>query len=159
MQLLPNYPNCFICGTNSPNGIHATFHRQDKLVVSKCSFTKWHAGYKNIVHGGLIAALLDEAMGRSIAGVTRQFLVTGDLKIRYHNSIKVGTAVTVHGAIEDNQRHPKLFLQAWGKIFDDEQVYATAKAKFFPIPEEKNQQILDSLEIEGEKSKVTLEDI
>ncbi|UCE27253.1 MAG: PaaI family thioesterase [Candidatus Coatesbacteria bacterium] len=58
---------CFACGPKNPIGLHLEFETEDHGV----SRTVWvpkeeHQGYVGVVHGGLIATVLDEAMVRML---------------------------------------------------------------------------------------------
>lgn len=161
MRLLPNYHRCFVCGSTNPTGIKAHFYRNEDHVLATCDFTEHHAGYKGIVHGGLISAVLDEALGRIVASITRKMVFTGALTLHFHKPLLVGTAVKAEARVAEKQRHPKFYTQATGKLIDikTNEVYASAEGNFFPIPVEKYDEMFAALEIEGCPKAVTLEDI
>ncbi|NUM36023.1 MAG: PaaI family thioesterase [Candidatus Brocadiae bacterium] len=161
MRLLANYPACFICGNENPTGLHACYYREEDKVVAFCEFKEHHAGYKGIVHGGLISALLDEALGRIIASLTQKMVFTGSLNMRFHRPLPTGTLVMVEAIMDKEQRHPKLYWQASGKLFskDTGELYAQAQGRFFKIQEEKYAEILSSLLIEGCPRSITMEDL
>lgn len=161
MRLLPNYHNCFVCGESNKTGIHASFFRDEDRVVATCTLTEQHAGYKNIVHGGLTAAVLDEALGRIVSSMTGKMVVTGELNVRFHWPIPTGTQVEVTAIMDKDQKHPHRFWTASGKVVDKEsgKLYTSAWGRFFPIPEEKYEEILSTLEIPGAGRPVTIQDI
>ena len=161
MRLLSNYPACFICGHQNPTGLHASFYREGDSVLAFCTFQEHHAGYKGIVHGGLISSLLDEALGRIVASITQKMVFTGTLNMRFHRPLITGKEVQVEATMDKEQRHPKLYWQASGKMFDKEtkEIYAVAQGKFFKIGEEKYPEIFSSLQIEGCPRAVTMEDL
>ena len=161
MRLLAHYPPCFICGHENPTGIRASYYREDDKVIAFCEFQEHHAGYKGIVHGGLISALLDEALGRIVASLTQKMVFTGSLNIRFHRPILTGTIVKVEAIMDKEQRHPKLYWQASGKVFSKEtnELYAQAQGRFFKISEEKYPEILSSLQLEGCPRSITMEDL
>ena len=53
---------CFACGKENPDGLGLEFREEDGDVVTSFAFPKRFQGYRNVVHGGLIATVLDEAM-------------------------------------------------------------------------------------------------
>ena len=58
---------CFVCGAKNPIGLRLEFETEDHGV----SRTVWvpeeeHQGYVGVVHGGLIATVLDEVMVRML---------------------------------------------------------------------------------------------
>ena len=56
-------------------------------------------GYPGIIHGGVIAAILDEAAGRSHmgTGVQPRFMVTAKLEIRYRKNVPVNQPLHLVG--------------------------------------------------------------
>ena len=53
---------CFVCGEENPKGMHLKFQKCQDKVYARFSFEKYYQGYNNIVHGGVISLVLDEAM-------------------------------------------------------------------------------------------------
>ena len=53
---------CFVCGEENPSGLHLKFSANKGKIQTEFIPRKIHQGYKNIVHGGIISTLLDEAM-------------------------------------------------------------------------------------------------
>ncbi|MCG2722084.1 MAG: PaaI family thioesterase [Thermodesulfovibrionales bacterium] len=53
---------CFVCGEENENGLRLFFTLLDGKICAEFTFSKVHQGYKDIVHGGLLSAVLDEAM-------------------------------------------------------------------------------------------------
>ena len=56
-----------------------------------------HCGYNDRVHGGVMAALLDEVMGWAPSVIKRRFCVAAEIIIRYLKPLPIGQAVTVRG--------------------------------------------------------------
>lgn len=92
--------DCLVCGVQNPFGLHIQFYETEPgrveadLTISEC-----FQGYPGIVHGGVIAAVLDEAAGRSHmgAGENPRFMVTARLQIRYRINVPVGQALHLVG--------------------------------------------------------------
>ena len=61
-------------------------------VTADLSSPSIYQGYPGIVHGGMIAAMLDEAAGRAHMGPveTPRFMFTGKLDVRYRKNVPVG---------------------------------------------------------------------
>ncbi len=94
---------CFVCGIDNPAGLKIVF-KSDGLgqVSARKVFTKDHQDYPGVVHGGVIAAVLDEAAGRATMKGKRPDidLVTGKLSIRYRKPVKVGQEIFIEGRME-----------------------------------------------------------
>jgi uncharacterized protein (TIGR00369 family) len=58
----------------------------------------WHQGWQGVVHGGILAALLDEAMAYTLF-FEGQSGVTARMELRYRQSVRAGEAITVEARI------------------------------------------------------------
>jgi len=63
-MLLDNDNFCFVCGKKNKIGLHLKFKTKGKKTKAVFIPKKEHQGYRNIVHGGILATVLDEAMTR-----------------------------------------------------------------------------------------------
>jgi uncharacterized protein (TIGR00369 family) len=99
--------NCIVCGDQNPASLGLHFSCRDGGGVSAHFQSREELqGYDGILHGGVIASLLDSAMTNCLfhEGVRA---VTADLKIRYKHSIPVGEQVDVLANLI--QSHPPLY--------------------------------------------------
>jgi acyl-coenzyme A thioesterase PaaI-like protein len=71
-----------------------------------------HAGYAGRMHGGILSALLDECMAWACAVERRSFCVTGDLRIRFKSTARLGEEIEVTGVAETGWGH---YLHASGE--------------------------------------------
>ena len=72
----------------------------EKKVVSRISFNEAYQGPPACVHGGFVAALLDEALGRT-RHLTDRHCVTGSLRIDYRRPTPINVDLTVEARIEE----------------------------------------------------------
>lgn len=81
---------CFVCGKKNRFGlkIDFTLEKPDKI---SCEFTpqKQHQGYANIVHGGIIGLILDEAMVQLLWKQGKP-AVTADFQMRLREAAYTG---------------------------------------------------------------------
>lgn len=89
---------CFVCGEKNPAGLHLSFSLHDGKVTAEFVPQKVHQGYKGIVHGGIISALLDEAMVKA-ALLQGMPAVTAEISIRFKNPLLSGERVLVEASI------------------------------------------------------------
>jgi uncharacterized protein (TIGR00369 family) len=80
VRLQKNY--CFACGKNNPEGMRLKFSYDEERDCFVCRFrlNRRYAGPPDHAHGGIIATLLDEAMGkvnklRHVIALTSQITV------------------------------------------------------------------------------------
>jgi len=134
---LPTYEGCIICGQKrvNPSSMNLRLHTTPDGVEVEFKPEAVHEGYRNIVHGGVLCALLDETIGWAVAVQRRKYFVTAELNVRFLRPLAVGTPVTVRGrAVE----HQSRYSVAEGEVVDREgNVYAKGSGKFFVMPDEK----------------------
>jgi acyl-coenzyme A thioesterase PaaI-like protein len=119
---------CFICGKKNPIGLKVEFQVDRVALKISGVFTpkREHEGYKGILHGGLVSALLDEAMVKLLweAGIPS---VSASLEVRLAKPAKVGEPLHISGWV-DSQKGKLVFTAA--KIEDASGiVLAEAKAR------------------------------
>ena len=97
--LEPNPANhCFGCGGANDSGMRLTFELDEttKRATGKFILGSRYSGGAGFAHGGVIAILLDEAMGK-ISKLTEERAVTAELNIEYRKPVPVDTEITVAG--------------------------------------------------------------
>ena len=94
------YGYCWICGEKNPGGLHLEFDLDKGAKTIQTSFipTETYQGYHGIVHGGILSALLDEAMAK-LAFELGYNAVTATLNARFKNPAKVREKLTIRGQI------------------------------------------------------------
>ena len=96
----PNSRMCFVCGMENPAGLHAHFYQSDEVTcVGRFLPDICHQGYPGRVHGGIVAAMLDETLGRAIWAEQTTWGVTAELTIRYKTPVPLGQTLTVVGRV------------------------------------------------------------
>ncbi len=121
---------CFVCGQKNPNGLRLNFSFDGKKIKTEFVPKKEHQGYMNIVHGGIISTLLDEAMVK-LAIAMKMPAVTAQMDIRLKKTLKVGEKVTVFAEIT---KETKRVLEAYAKVVkEDNLVVADARGKLIRV--------------------------
>jgi acyl-coenzyme A thioesterase PaaI-like protein len=95
----PNSRNCFVCGLENPVGLKLRFH-DDGIGEVRCEYSigAEYQGYPGIAHGGIVAAILDEVVGRvAIIGDPNRFLMTVRMEVTYRQPVPVETPLTIVG--------------------------------------------------------------
>ena len=132
MELIDdNY--CFVCGKKNPIGLKLNFSFDGKTITTEFVPQKEHQGYFNIVHGGIISTLLDEAMVK-LAIEMGMPAVTAHMDIRLIKALNVGKKITVQAEI---LRDTKKILEVHAKaVTEDNVVVAHATGKLMKISSE-----------------------
>lgn len=119
---------CFVCSKNNPKGLQITFERIENMTIAKFTVEKEYEGYPGIVHGGILAAVLDDAMG-NIKYLKGYVAYTVEMSIRYINPSFIGEELEVRGWLESAQHK---IVKATGDIRDKKgTVKVRARAKYY----------------------------
>src|SRR5437899_214990 len=104
MKALPHTRSCFVCGESNPIGFNLRFETDGTIVSASFVPRKEHAGFREIVHGGLIATLLDEAMVWVCAVNTSRFAFCAELNVRVLNPPKPGESAHITAELTQNRK-------------------------------------------------------
>ncbi len=132
-----DYQRCFACGLLNPYGLKMVFRFEDNTIVSDFRPGEEYQGFPGVIHGGITAAVLDEALNRT-SMLTNQptWTMTGRLEVRYRRYVPYGPLLRVRASL-DTQRGR--MVQASGKLTlaDDESVvFAEGQGTFMALTSE-----------------------
>lgn len=132
MQELPHTHSCFVCGESNTIGFRLRFETDGRIVQTRFRPRAEHNGFKNVMHGGLIATVLDEVMVWGCAVATRQFAYCAELTVRFVHPARPGEELVAIGELAAN-RKGKVF-EAKGTLRDGSgKTLAEATGKYLPI--------------------------
>jgi uncharacterized protein (TIGR00369 family) len=120
------HPNCFACGSYNGAGLQLKFQgEEDGTVSGEFLADPKFESYSGIVHGGIIATLLDSAMTHClfVKGIPA---VTGRLSIKYSLPIRTGSVVRLEAKMVNTSRN--IFILE-GKVWVNGKRVASAVAK------------------------------
>ena len=148
---LPHTAGCLVCGRHNVHGLGLSLHVDETGLVST-EFTPRaeHIGFEGIIHGGLLATVLDEAMVWAATWAGKRFCVAGEMSVRFRKSAAVGRALrcvaTVESAASKRPGLPRL-IHATGRIVevDGGALVAEATGKYVPVSPERNRQVVATL--------------
>ncbi|MFO7659894.1 MAG: PaaI family thioesterase [Candidatus Cloacimonadaceae bacterium] len=92
------YANCFVCGHANPVGLKLDFAYDEDSAAAWFDSPARYEGYQGVIHGGIIATLLDEAMAKIILK-KGMIAVTADMNIKYRKPLPIGQKVKASGVI------------------------------------------------------------
>ena len=128
-----NSKMCVICGMENPFGLKAQFYNmEDSSVVTPFQFREEHQSYPQRVHGGLIAAVLDELGLRACWTQSEQIWgVTLSLEVKYRSPVPYGVTLFGRGKVE---KETSRFVTVDTHILDSEgKVLANALVKYIKL--------------------------
>jgi len=133
ITLAPNPVNkCFGCGGDNAGGMKLTFEQDNvnRRIVGRFVLGERYQGGGGFAHGGIIAVLLDEAMGK-VCRFREVRAVTAEMTVEYLKPINVLQEIIVEGH-ETEQKGRNIFMA--GEIRDTAGVVlARGKARFVII--------------------------
>lgn len=90
--------HCFACGKDNPHGMHLKFYIDEAKRVAICNvkLARRYQGPPGHAHGGIIAVILDEAMGK-INKLSNVIALTKSMNVEYLKPVPLGQPLTVTG--------------------------------------------------------------
>jgi acyl-coenzyme A thioesterase PaaI-like protein len=144
--LQPNSRMCFICGMENPMGLKLRIYEVEPGVVeSHFTAPEYFQGYPGVLHGGIIATIIDEISGRALMKrhEEERFMFTAKLEVIYRRNVPLGKPLRLVGrAGQDKGRS----AESWAGIYDAEsgELLAEGNTVLVNVPQEK----LDSINLE-----------
>lgn len=128
---LPYTRDCFVCGAHNAHGLHLRFRRRGAEVIAEFTPQPHHAGFRGIVHGGIMATVLDETMFWAAACAMKRFCLAAELNVRFVNKVTVGQQLLCVARLKSDR----------GRLWESEAeltdaagtVYAKATCKQVPM--------------------------
>jgi len=122
---------CFGCGEDNPIGLQLDFLlAPDGTVVCPATIGDAFEGHPGLLHGGIIATLLDETMSKSVRarGLTA---MTRHIEVDYKRPVPSQTPIRMEGRVVRSEGR-KLWVEA--HILDQTgKVLASAKGLFIEV--------------------------
>ena len=124
-------PACWGCGDN-PRGLHLPQPTEERIerYEAVVTFGEHHQAGPGIVHGGLVAAALDEACGL-LATWHRFPAVTARIFVRYRRPVFINRELELAAWVTDS-RGRRIHIDA--DLRDGDEVLAEARGAFLHVP-------------------------
>lgn len=128
MKAISNYPNCFVCGDKNAIGLKVAFFYDKGKAKAQYTPTEEFEGYKDICHGGILSALLDEVMIYSIKAL-EVVTMTVQIEVKFKSPAKIGETLFLEGQITEDRGR---IISTEGKVFrKDGTLIAESRGKYF----------------------------
>jgi len=132
---------CYACGDLNPVGLHMHFRMEGEWAIAPFVARREHQGYPGFVHGGIVSALLDEAMGWATYG-RGVWAVTGRMEMRFRGIVPVDEELEVRGRITRDRGRT---LEVMAELRDAKgALLAEAQGLFFRVQGEQARRIAEA---------------
>lgn len=130
IQLRDN-ERCYVCGTKNASGlaVHFEIDKEARSIRARFTPSDIHQGFEGIVHGGILSALLDEAMAKLAFSLDIP-AITAEITVKFKAPSAPGEELMITGRLT---RETKRLVQAEAKIERGPVVIAEATGKFLKI--------------------------
>lgn len=119
--LLPNSETniCFGCSQSNPSGLKMEFYANENRdrVVSWYSAPDRFCGWGDVLHGGIVSTILDEAMGWACLALARRLLLSKSIAVDFLRPVRSGQEIRVEGSVREMVSDREAVMQA--RIYDD----------------------------------------
>ena len=132
MKELPHTHSCFVCGDANAIGLNLRFETDGHVVRTRFTPRPEHIGFKQVVHGGIIATLLDEIMVWACVAKTRRLAYCAEMTVRFLHPLRPGEETIATGELAANRRD-RIF-EAKADLKDaNGKIFAMARGKYLPV--------------------------
>jgi acyl-coenzyme A thioesterase PaaI-like protein len=133
----PNSRMCFICGLENPVGLKLTIYEiEPGLIETTFTAPEHFQGYPGVLHGGIVASILDEISGRAQMGDPEKprFMFTARLEVKYRKNVPIGIPLRIVGKAGKSRTRT---AEGWAGIYDPEgNLLAEAGSLLVEVPSE-----------------------
>ena len=91
---------CFVCGQTNPIGLKLKFYLENNsYVVTEFTPRKEHCGWKNVVHGGILCAIMDETMSWAVLHIKKETGVTKEMNLKFKHPVFINEKIMIRSKI------------------------------------------------------------
>jgi uncharacterized protein (TIGR00369 family) len=128
--------NCFVCGPNNKDGMHLKFILDEDRQTFVCRFrlSKRYTGPPGHCHGGIIASILDDAMGK-VYKLHHVVALTREMTIEYLKPVPLHKPLRVEG--REIKKRGRTHVNAAEILNEKNEVLARSRGIFIAIDPEK----------------------
>ena len=119
--------HCLVCGSQNPIGLKLDFRLEGDQLKADWKSDKRFQGYADVVHGGILSAVLDETMVNLPWYKTGKPVISAELNVRCRNPAKVGETISFSSWMDEPRR--SMVLTHGKAVGEDGRLLAESTAK------------------------------
>ena len=98
------YNDCFGCGLDNPIGLRLDGFKADgEGLVAIFVPRPGYQGFAGVLHGGILAALLDETLAWTAMMLEGQYVVTANLELKYRKPAPTDAPYELRGKVDERR--------------------------------------------------------
>lgn len=139
-QLWPDLRDCFGCDPDHPHGLCLDGHAEDGVVRARWDAPARFSSWPGVVHGGILATVLDEITGwaanlafRERDGEDPRPVVTAEATVRYRSPALVGRPIAVSARVVEHE--PEAAIVEGTLEGEDGRTIATCRTRYVRLRE------------------------
>lgn len=121
---------CFVCGKDNPRGfkIQVRYAEAEQAAETELRIPREYQGWAEVIHGGILATLLDEMMAHAVWRFAGPGL-TLSMEVRFHQPLKPDEQIRVRGVLHTPDGSRRLAEAEIIRLSDGARI-ASAKSRF-----------------------------
>ncbi|MFA5089994.1 MAG: PaaI family thioesterase [Candidatus Omnitrophota bacterium] len=128
MLEITHVKNCFGCSPDNPSGLKVRFKIKDKLLVGEFDSNHNHEGPPGIIHGGVIAAIIDESFATFAVSLLKIDARTVRAEIVFRNPAYIRDKLHIETSLKE-EKSQLVILRV--RVYRDNTVIAEAVGSLF----------------------------
>ena len=144
MLELPHTRGCLVCGQSNPHGLKLHLFVEPSTGAVRVDFTPRpeHIGFEGIVHGGILATVIDEAMVWAATWAGKRFCVCAELTVRYQKIAPVGEPLTFEAIVKTSRS--RLIETTCIVRNRSNEMAVEATGKYIPVAEVRSREFMNT---------------
>jgi len=141
---LPHTAGCLVCGPGNPHGLGLSLQVETQTGIVSVRFVPraHHIGFPDIVHGGALAMVLDEAMVWAASWSGKRFCLCGEMSIRFRAAAEIEKPLTCSARVDASRA--RLITTSAEALEDSGRLIASASGKYVPLSAEQNRAFIQN---------------
>jgi len=126
---------CFVCGRDNPKGlqINVKYQPEEMAAETELSLPREYQGWADVIHGGILATLLDEMMAHAVWHFAGPGL-TISMETRFHHPLKPDEPIRVRGVLTTPNGSRRTAEAEVVRVADGKKI-ASGKSRFLLLEE------------------------
>jgi len=123
--------DCFGCSSTNSCGLQMQFYTDGEALYSWLTVPRHLCGWDDLVHGGVLATILDEIMSWTAIHFSKKFSVTNAMSFEFHKPVHIGEEIRAEGRVLEFRRKREVVVE--GNLYKGENTLCVKSAGTFRL--------------------------